>query len=57
MDVAVYTFADNLGNLVAQCTKEAVKGAVGEFEGKFTTTTVGLTVNGDYAEEDIVVKK
>ena len=51
------TFADNLGNLVAQCTKDAAAAAIGEFEGKTTTATVTLTVNGESASEVITVKR
>ncbi|MGD9127205.1 MAG: hypothetical protein PVH19_07475 [Planctomycetia bacterium] len=56
-DVVITTFADDCGNLVAQCTKEAAKAAIGEFEGKTTTVTVTLTVDGDSDSEDIRVKK
>jgi len=55
--VGIYTFADSLGNLVAQTTKEAVVGVVGDFDGKTTTATITLTVNGDSDSEDIRVKK
>ena len=54
---AVRTFADNLGNLVAQCDKDVVKEAVGDFDGKWTTAAVTLTVNGVSATETISVKK
>ena len=50
-------FADDCGNLVAQCTKEAAKEAIGDFEGKTTTAAVALTVDGDSDEETIRVKK
>ena len=55
--VEVSTFADDCGNLVAQCTKAAAAEAIGDFEGKTTTVTVTLTVNGDSASEDIRVRK
>lgn len=56
--VACHTFADSLGNLVAQCSKEAAKEAIGTFDGKRTTVTVGLSVEGfGYDEESITVKK
>ena len=50
-------FADDCGNLVARCSKEAVKDVIGDFEGKTTTATVALTVNGDSDQETIRVKK
>lgn len=53
----IITFADDCGNLVAQCSKEAAKAAIGDFEGKTTVATVTLAVNGDSASEDIRVKK
>ena len=55
--VGVSTFADSRGFLVAQCTKAAVVGIVGDFKDKTTTATITLTVNGDSAAEDIRVKK
>jgi len=55
---ACHTFADSLGNLAAQCSKEAAKDAIGTFDGKRTTVTVGLSVGGSgYDEESITVKK
>jgi len=57
MDVGIYTFADNLGNLVAQTTKDAAVEAVGDFDGKTTTATITLTVDGDSNSEDIRIKK
>lgn len=54
---AIAVFADDLGNLVAQCTKEAAKEAIGDFEGKTTTATVTLEVDGETDSEDITVKK
>lgn len=55
--IEVNTFADNCGNLVAQCSKDAAADAIGDFEGNTTTVTVTLTVDGDSASEDIRVKK
>jgi len=55
--VAADTFADDCGNLVAQCTKEVAKAAIGEIDGKFATVTVALDVDGDSDAEDIRVKK
>jgi len=55
--IAAATFADNLGNLVAQCAKHDVEEAVGEFDGKWTTATVTLAVYGESASETISVKK
>ena len=60
MELACNTFSDNVGNLVAQCSKETAKGAVGDFEGKTTTAVVALTVEapfGGSASEEITVKK
>ena len=54
--IPVRTFADSRGNLVAQCTKAVVKEVIGEINGKKTTATVTLTVNGDPATETITVK-
>jgi hypothetical protein len=46
---------------VVRCTKAAVKDAVGEFEGKFTTVDVTLTVTfgdvSDWATETLRVRK
>jgi hypothetical protein len=55
--LVVRVFADDCGNLVAQCSKESVKGVIGEFEGKTTTATVVLTVDGISDQEIICVKK
>ena len=55
--VDAYTFADDCGDLVAQCSKTAVKAVIGDFDGKTTTATVALTVNGDSDQETIRVKK
>lgn len=56
-EVDADTFKDNRGNLVAQCTKDAAKAAIGEVEKKFTTATVTLTVDGDSDSRVIRVKK
>ncbi|MBN2475987.1 MAG: hypothetical protein JXB62_15350 [Pirellulales bacterium] len=56
-EVTAHTFADSLGNLVAQCSKEAAKDAIGDFSGKWTTAIVTLTVCGESASEQIRVKK
>ncbi len=56
-NTAIVMFADSLGNLVAQCDKHDVEEAIGEFEGKWTTATVTLKVNGESASETISVKK
>jgi len=50
-------FADSVGNLVVQTTKEVVKDILGNFEGKFTTAEVVLVVAGDGDAETIGVKK
>ena len=55
--VEVRTFADDCGNLVAQCSKEAAAAAIGDFDGKVTTVTVSLTVDGDSDSSDICVRK
>lgn len=55
--VAVETFPDDCGNLVAQCSKEAVKAVIGEFEGKFTTVRFTLEVAGESASKDVRVKQ
>jgi len=55
--IDVRTFADDQGNLVAQCSKETVKHVIGDFDGKTTTASAELTVDGDSASEDFVVKK
>lgn len=55
--VAANTFADDRGNLVAQCSKAAVKEVIGDFPGENTTATVTLTVNGNSDSELIRVKK
>ena len=55
--VAVSTFADDCGNLVAQCTKAAAAAVIEDFEGKTKQVTVTLTVNGDPDSETIRVKK
>lgn len=51
------TFADDRGFLVAQCRKEEAAEAIGDFEGKFTTAEVRLTVDGASATETIIVRK
>ncbi len=50
-------FADSVGNLVVQTTKDVVKDILGDFEGKFTTAEVVLVVEGDGDAETIGVKK
>ena len=55
--IEIDTFADNLGNLVAQCDKADVEASIGEFDGKWTTAVVSLEVDGDSASEIITVKK
>jgi hypothetical protein len=56
-DVAVTTFADNCGNLVAQCSKEVAKAAIQDFSGRTTQVPVTLSVCGAIASEDIVIRK
>jgi hypothetical protein len=55
--IGVHTFADDQGNLVAQCSKDAVKTVIEDFDGKVTTATATLTVDGDADSEDFVVRK
>ena len=50
-DVAISTFADDCGNLVVRCRKDAVEDAVGDFRGRFTTIDVTLWVT--YVDEDL----
>ena len=52
-EIAAHTFADDRGFLVAQGTKDEAGEAIGDFEGKFTTALVGLTVDGADATETI----
>ncbi len=51
-DVSVNTWADDCGNLVVRCSKESVKNAVGDFDGRFTTVAVGLTVEYDETTDE-----
>ena len=53
-EVSVATFADDRGNLVVRCSKEAVKTAVGDFDGRFTTVDVTLTVNNSAQDSEIL---
>jgi hypothetical protein len=53
----VGTFADDCGNLVAQCSKETVKTIIGDVTEKFSTVVITLIVEGDEASEDIRVKQ
>ena len=55
--VGVSTFADDCGNLVAQCSKQAVEDVLGDIGEKFVTVPFTLTVNGDSATEDVRVKR
>jgi hypothetical protein len=52
--VSVVTWDDDCGNLVVRCSKDAVRTAVGDFEGKFTTVNVTLTVNGSATASGIL---
>ena len=56
-EVEVRTYWDDRGNLVAQCSKEAVKGVVGEIDEKFIVVAMKLVVNGDEDSEDVRVKQ
>ena len=51
------TFADDRGFLVAQCGKGEAAAAIGDFEGRFTTAEVTLTVDGASATEIILVRR
>ncbi|RQV99456.1 hypothetical protein EH220_01660 [bacterium] len=55
--ITANVFADDLGNLVAQCDKDVVKEVIDDFQGSTTTATISLTVNGDTDSEVIRVKK
>jgi len=55
--VVVETFADDCLNLVAQCTKEAVKGVIGDIDKKFKTVPFTLEVDGESDSEDVRVKQ
>jgi len=50
--VDVETFDDDRGNLVAQCTKEAVKDEIDDFDEKFIWVTFTLTVDGESGSEE-----
>jgi len=53
-DVFVVTWDDDCGHLVVRCSKDAVRAAVGDLEGKFTTVNVTLTVNNSYSASEIL---
>ena len=53
-DVYVVTWEDDCGNLVVRCSKDAVKVAVGDFDGRFTTVDVTLTVNNSAQDSEIL---
>ena len=55
--VDVETWDDDCGNLVVRCSKDDVKPIVGDFDGRFTTVTVTLTVNSASASEILRVRK
>jgi hypothetical protein len=55
--IDVRTFADDLGYLVAQCSKDAVKEVIGVPDEPVTTADATLTVNGVSATEPFVVRK
>ena len=48
----IATYADDCGNLVAQCDKDAAKDAIGDFDGKTKTVTVTLAVTDDGAPDE-----
>ena len=58
-DVGARTYADDRGNLVAQCSKATAVAAVEDkdFKGKTSSATVTLTAYGDSDSETIRVKK
>ena len=57
-DVPIATWSDDCGNLVARCSKDDVEETVGDFDGKFTTVEVILTVNeSDSNSETLRVRK
>ena len=57
LDVDVVTFSDDCGNLVVRCSKDDVEEAVGDFDSRFTTVTVTLTVNSETASDILRVRK
>jgi hypothetical protein len=57
INTEVVTFADDRGNLVAQCDKHDIEEAVGDFDGKWTTAIVTLNVNDESASETLSIKK
>jgi hypothetical protein len=56
-EIGVRTFYDDLGYLVAQCSKDAVKAVIGVPEDPVTTADAMLSVDGDTATEQFVVRK
>jgi hypothetical protein len=50
-------FLDDCGFYVVRCDRQAAAAAVGDFEGKFTTATVTLCIDGDCGSEEINVRK
>lgn len=50
-------FADNCGDLVAQCSRDVAVGAIGEFSGDRTTVVVTLVVDGVSASRSLSVKR
>ena len=57
ISVGVTTFDDDCGNLVAQCTKEAVKDVIGVTDEKFIWVTFTLKVDGVSDSEEVRVKQ
>lgn len=53
-DVGIRTWADSCGNLVVRCSKAAVEDEVGDFDDRFTTVAVTLTVfYGEDGEDSV----
>ena len=55
--VGVETSADDRLNLVAQCSKEAVKAVIDDFDEKSIWVTFALKVDGVLDEEEVRVKQ
>lgn len=53
----VWVFADNQGNLVAQCSKASAKAVIPMFTGKTKSVVVTLEANGKTGSQRIIVQK
>jgi hypothetical protein len=50
-------FLDDCNYYVVRCSRQAAATAIGEFDGRWTTATVTLTIGEDSASEKINVRK